>query len=213
MKESLSTEEKRKLLYGLKLLKKKIEKEMYDHSPGEPMWISEEDPNAERNVIAKTFAIDGDFDPYVNKNRGIQFTGKEIDAIENFKENVAPSAFDQFMVRFETTDDFGNNTTTVIKKFRQGNQFVFTAFAKHDKAELEPEKPEPEPEAPKQAPQAGPAPAKKPVPTGPPGSPAPVKEAEEDPMGSKIVVTKTVAFTNDIQGADVLADFLRTLDL
>lgn len=222
MKEGMTQEEKRELLIGLR----KMKENDASISPQEPMWISEEQPNAERNVIAKTFTQEGDFDPFVNKNRGIQFAPKELDTIAIFKDTVAPSSQDPFMVRFETTDDFGNNTTTVVKKHRQGDQFVFTAFAKHDSSRPEPE-PEPEapppgkpqqPEKPQMGgkgsqPQAG---GQKPAMGSKPSQP-PMPSLKELAMGkspeNQITVTKTITFQDEIDGADILADFLRTLDL
>jgi hypothetical protein len=228
MREGMTAEDKRKLLIGLKQYKASVAKEnSMTLSPQEPMWISEEQPNAERNVVAKTFTQQGNFDPFVNQNRGIQFAPKEMEALANFKKIVAPTTIDPFSARFETTDDFGNNTTTVIKKHRQGNQFVFTAFAKHDSSRPEPE-PEPEP-APKQgmpptSPKGMPAPKGAPAKGGAtqstgakpsmPSMPS-LKELAtgQSPTDNQITITKTITFTDEIKGADILADFLRTLDL
>lgn len=222
-KNSLSLEEKKKLLYGLKLMKKKLEKEnAMTMSPQEPMWISDAIENQERNVISKTFKTEGNYNAFVNQNRGIQFSPKEMEAITNFKNMLEPTALDPFMVRFETTDDFGNNSTTTIKKFKQGNQFVFTSFSSHDQIN-EPEKEEPEqpqmPQGKGMTPPTGkPAPGKptatpavKP-PQGGKGGLPPLKEANE-PNPNEIIVTKTITFSDEIQGADILADFLRKIDL
>ena len=87
-KETLSIEEKKKLLHGLKLLKRKLEKEnSITLSPQEPMNLDEDIPNKERNVIAKTFTVNGDFDSFINKNRGIQLSPKETEAILNFEKS------------------------------------------------------------------------------------------------------------------------------
>jgi hypothetical protein len=198
MKSSLSDEQKKKLIVGLKKWKSKM--------------INEEVSSHERNVIAKTFTDTGEFDPYVNKNRGIQFTSKELDSIANFKEVMSPTAEDQFMVRYENTDDFGNNTTTVIKKFREGTQFVFVSFTKNDNSVLdEPETPEEQ-----EPPQANP---KMPSPSQLGGKetqskiPSPVVKEENEPVGKQITLTKTIPFTDEITGSDILSDFLRKLDL
>jgi hypothetical protein len=188
LKNSLSIEGKKKLIVGLKRWREKIAKE------------------------------NGDFNQYVTRNRGIQFTSKEMDSISNFKSKVTPTFHDKFSVKFETTDDFGNNTTCVIKKHLQGNQFVFTAYTKHDKSRPDP-KPEQKPEQkPPQRPMS--APVKKmptqpkstpsPLPKGNP-MPSPLKEANN--MGDKIEVTKTITFQNDMEGSNILADFLRKIDL
>lgn len=48
-----------------------------------------------------------------------------------------PTQRDKFFVKYESTDDFGNNDTTVIKKLKEGNMFCWTAFSKHESAEEE----------------------------------------------------------------------------
>ena len=52
-------------------------------------------------------------------------------------QNDQPTQRDKFFVKYESTDDFGNNDTTVIKKLREGNMFCWTAFSKHESAEEE----------------------------------------------------------------------------
>lgn len=48
-----------------------------------------------------------------------------------------PTSSDKFLLKYEMTDDFGKNTTTVIKKVKEGNQFCWTAFSKYESAEEE----------------------------------------------------------------------------
>lgn len=226
LKSSLSTEQKKKLILGLQKLKSSMSENDTTLSPQEPMYLSEEYPNKERSVVSKTFPVDGDFDPYVNQNRGIQFAPKEADAIRNFRKVSTPTMQTPFMVKFESTDDFGNNTTTVIKKYKQGNQFVFTAFTKHDNSNIEAE---PKPEA---NPQSNPVQPKTPNLQGQhpklqnvsgkmnpmsakPSQPSqpPLKEADENAISKKIIVTKTITFSDEINGSNILSDFLRKLDL
>jgi hypothetical protein len=221
-KEGLSIEEKKKLLYGLKLVRQKLAKEnAMTLSPQEPMYLDEEVPNKERNVVAQTWTEEGDFDAHINKNelRGVEFAPQEQDAIQNYKKFSSPSLITSYMVRYESTDDFGNNTSTAVKKYMQGQgQWVFVAFAKHSSS-----RPEPKPEAPpKQSPpkggqppmKAGQPPAKggvKPSMGSKPSVP-PLKEVEE-PVDNQITVTKTITFQTQTEGANILADFLRGLDL
>ena len=51
--------------------------------------------------------------------------------------NQKPTSGDKFFMKYEVTDDFGNNTTTVIKKLKEGGQFCWTAFSKYETAEEE----------------------------------------------------------------------------
>lgn len=48
-----------------------------------------------------------------------------------------PTSGDKFFLRYETTDEFGKNSTTVIKKLKEGSQFCWTAFSKYEDAEEE----------------------------------------------------------------------------
>jgi hypothetical protein len=52
-------------------------------------------------------------------------------------QKLKPTQQDKFFVKYEFTDEFGVNTTTIIKKLREGNQFCWTAFSKHERAEDE----------------------------------------------------------------------------
>lgn len=133
MKENLTIEQKRKLLVGLKKIKENgnIGGETDIVNPDN--LVAEEMPN-ERNVIAKTFDTKSDFYSYVNQHRGIEFTPKEQQAIINYK-NAQPTHQDKYFVKYETTDNFGTNNTTVIKKLKEGGQFCWTAFAKHERAD------------------------------------------------------------------------------
>ena len=185
MKESLSLEGKRKLLHALKLSKgcnNNIAEDIVD----EP----------ERNPVAKTFDTKSDFDSYVNQRRGIEMTPKEQQSILSYKR-AKPTQQDKFFIKFETSDDFGNNETTVIKKLKEGNQFCWTAFSKTEQAESE----------------AKPAPIKEAI---PPVAKPPVAASEQPSevvVDDPIRITKSITFTNDIEGSDILADLLRKLDL
>ena len=64
------------------------------------------------------------------------------DILSNFLADVGlakekPTRSDKFHMEYELTDDFGNNTTTVIKKLKEGNQFCWTAFSKYESPEEE----------------------------------------------------------------------------
>ncbi len=229
-KECLTESGKRKLLHALHLYKELQE----------PMWISEDGmmDRPERNVIAKTFDTKADFDSYVNQRRGIQMTPKEQQSILSYTE-TKPTQRDHFFVKFETTDDFGNNETTIIKKLREGNQFCWTAFTKHESAEEEgggesegPEDKEDDkgkddtdledklglkelaPAAPNAQPtqQPQPQPQQTPQPQPTPQQTAPAED-DEMTVDDPIRITKTITFVDDNEGSCILSDFLQKLDI
>src|SRR6185436_12902062 len=140
-KEQLSLEQKRRLLIGLK----KIKEEYTGNIGGETditnadNLVSEDDITSERNAIAKEFDTESDFDSYVNQHRGIQMTPKEQEAIIGYK-SAKPTQQDKFFVKFEKSDSFGTNDTTVIKKMKDGNKFCWTAFSKSENLKSSPEK-------------------------------------------------------------------------
>jgi hypothetical protein len=153
----------------------------------EPMYLNE----IEVNPVAKTFNQTGKYEEYVKKFQGMPISPKEMEAITGF-QGAKPTKIERTQIRFENTDTFNNSTTTVIKKLREGSQFVFTAFTKFD--QTQPEEPEDAPIDPNAPPQ--------------PEEPA-VPEEEMD----EIVVTKSTSFNDDIKGGAILAEFLKKLDL
>lgn len=159
----------------------------------EPMYLNE----VEINPVAKTFTQKGEFEQYVRKFLGQQLSPKESEAINTFEKNK-PTKIDRTEIRYETTDNFNHSTTTVIKKLREGNQFVFTAFTKHSniKSEEELEKPTEKPEG---------------VPDQSPNTTEP--SASEKPELEDIIVTKSQSFNDEIKGGAILAEFLKKLDL
>jgi hypothetical protein len=99
-------------------------------SPEEPMYLENQldDPNqVDQNPVAKTFTQNGNFEEYVNRFSGLELKPKEMESINNYSESK-PTKVDKFSIRYESTDDFSNNTISVIKKLREGNDLVFTIF-------------------------------------------------------------------------------------
>lgn len=87
-----------------------------------------DDPTqTEQNPIAKTFNQKGNFEEYVGKFSGLELKPKELESITNYS-NAKPTKMDKFLIRYESSDDFNNNTITVIKKLREGTDLVFTVF-------------------------------------------------------------------------------------
>jgi hypothetical protein len=167
----------------------------------EPLHIDEE---TETNPVAKKFNVKDKFDNYIKKFLGQPFQPKELEAFDNF-EGAKPVQIQRTEVKFETTDEFNYSTTTVLKKLKEGSQFVFTAFTKHSKAA---------PEGEEQQPVGG---HDKHKDTGGDDLDLPdldsLKEQEMTPELDDIIVSKSVSFQDEIKGGATLSEFLKKLDL
>lgn len=143
--------------------------------PLEPMSLENQldDPNQEeQNPVAKTFKQQGSFEEYVGKFSGLELKQKEIESLTNYT-NAKPTKMDKFSIRFESTDEFSNNTITVIKKLREDTNLVFTVFQ----------------------------------------STAQQNGESDTPEKQEIIVTKSISFTDEIQGGKILADLLQKLEI
>lgn len=159
----------------------------------EPIRLQE----GQTNPVAKEFTKTAIYDQYIQKFVGLPFSQKELESINNYTE-VKPSKIDKNQIRYESSDQFNNNTTTVVKKLREGSQFAYTAFTKYVQT-----KPSPDKEQPTQPSQPG-------APGQPPAAPT---VTPAGPQPEDIIVAKSVAFADDISGSKTLSDFLRKLDL
>jgi hypothetical protein len=98
-------------------------------------------------------------------------------------QKAKPSQQDKFFVKYENSDDFGTNQTVVIKKLKEGNQFCWTAFATYSKPDQQ--------ETPENGAQGG----------------------QQATVNDKIRIVKTITFDHDSEGANLLGDLLRGLEL
>ena len=73
--------------------------------------------------------------PFLDDTRGADILSNFLAALELSHER--PTSGDKFFMKYELTDEFGHNTTTVIKKLKEGGQFCWTAFSKYESAEEE----------------------------------------------------------------------------
>lgn len=96
----------------------------------EPMYLEE----GETDVVVKEFNVEGKFEEYVKRYLGLKLSEKEMEAINTFQD-VKPTKIEFTQIRYETSDEFKNNTTTIIKKLREGSDFVYVAFTKYNKTE------------------------------------------------------------------------------
>ncbi len=233
LKESMTIEQKKKLLVGLRSIKEKYNGNVggetdidnQDNLVSEDEFTSTTPPD--QKVIAKTFNTKGDFDTYILQRRGIEITPKERQAIIGLKQ-IKPTQQDKFFIKYETSDEFGNNDTTVIKKLKEGNQFCWTAFSKHENAkdegtpDEEDNKPSDKFDHSNKADNKDNIKAddKNKIPDL--GSLKEIEnqllsqnneEEEEMTVNDTINITKTITFLNDTEGANILSKFLTNLDL
>lgn len=225
LKESMTLDQKSRLLKTLHSLKEEYTGNIggeTDISNADNLQVNEDEFTSqvkpERNVVAKTFDTHADFDSYINQRRGIEMTPKEIQSIIGFQK-AKPTQQDKFFVKFEKTDDFGNNSTTVIKKLREGNQFCWTAFSKNETAEDEGK-----PDEDKHEMHEANAPMVTTLskPSTQQNQPQHSSKKPEQPeqqddnevtVDDSIRITKTITFTDDSNGSQILGDFLQKLDL
>ena len=216
-KKYMTTEQKRKLIVGLKKLKE-IGGETDITNPDN--LVSEDEFTAatkpDRNVVAKTIDTNGDFDSYVNQRRGIEMTPKEQQAIDGY-DRAKPTQKDKFFIKFENTDEFGNNDTTVIKKLKEGSQFCWTAFSKYENAKGKNNTEDDEGEN-KDEESSDKLPDLEDLKEQSPPSNQ-LSNSENNPENNEITVddpiriTKSITFIDDTQGADILSDFMEKLDI
>lgn len=96
----------------------------------DPMYLEE----GEADVVAKEFYVEGKYEEYVKRYLGERFSEKELEAVNTFQD-AKPTKIESSQIRYETTDAFKNSTTTIIKKLREGADFVYVAFIKVSKTE------------------------------------------------------------------------------
>lgn len=191
LKKRMSEKQKRRLLIGLRKLKDDYTGNVggeTDIAYADNFQVNEDEFTAkipkERKVVAKVFDTKADYDSYVNQRRGLEITVKEFESFTNYS-SAKPVNADKYSVKYENTDQFSNNETTTIKKLKENGKFCWTAFTK-----TEPATAEKEPEQ-----RAG------------------------DEGGSEMIVddtvriSKTIPFIDEIEGANILSDFLIELDL
>ncbi len=72
---------------------------------------------------------------FVDETDGAKILGDFLAKLELL--NQKPIQQDKFSAKYEVTDDFGNNDTTVIKKLKEpeSGQFQWVAFSKHETPE------------------------------------------------------------------------------
>lgn len=72
---------------------------------------------------------------FVAENEGANILADLLIKLE--LQDQKPTETTRYYIKYEATDEFGNNNTTVIKKLKEGNQFCWTAFSKYERAEEE----------------------------------------------------------------------------
>lgn len=95
----------------------------------EPMNLEEEYEEDNIDPVATSKGYYGDFDKTIKMYRGYEFTPKENQAVQNFKNK--PIEHDRFKIVYSKTDTSGNTSKIVIKKLKDENgKFLYTAIVK-----------------------------------------------------------------------------------
>lgn len=160
-----------------------------------PLYLETEEPESP-NPIASSKIFHGDFDDTLKMYRGFEFTPKEIQAIQNFTE-TKPTRLDKFSVTYSKGDDYGNNSTIVVKKLRDTVGFVYVAIVKIRAGEDQPE------ESPQEPVEQSPEPASSQGAQG-------VQEAEDSNVGEEIKIIKSIPI-DDQSGDEILTNFLQAV--
>lgn len=160
------------------------------------MTLEVEEPNIP-NPIASSKIFHGDFENTLKMYRGFEFTPKENQAIKNFTESL-PTKHDKFSVQYSKGDDYGNNSTIVVKKLRDTNsKFVYVAIVKIRAGE------DPEDSETTQSSQTPETPSETPSPR--------LQEADADPLsGDEIRIIKSIPI-DDQSGDEILTNFLQAV--
>lgn len=72
---------------------------------------------------------------FVDENEGANILADLLIKLE--LQDQKPTETTRYYIKYEATDEFGNNNSTVIKKLKEGNKFCWTAFSKYERAEEE----------------------------------------------------------------------------
>jgi len=97
-------------------------------------YYPNEDKGTKENVITKEFNVEGKYEEYVKRFLGQRFSEKELEAVNTFQEKK-PKKIEANSIRYEITDTFRNSSTIIVKKLREGADFVYVAFIKQTKPE------------------------------------------------------------------------------
>jgi hypothetical protein len=177
----------------------------------EPMYLQEEEGITGQtpvDPVTTTFHVEAPWDKYVKAYVGQPLLPKEVDAIHNYKEKQ-PTTIARTEVWYNTSDAMSGNKTTVIKKMKDGAQFSFNAFQKEDSVQKDAADQQSEPAAP-----MNPLPPmNQTAPVGNPGENPEQQNQKNEEQKNDIIVTKSILFKDEIQGAGILISFLKELDL
>ena len=191
-KKSLTLEHKKKVIQILKEYRKTYKS------------LICEDENSNINIISKKFNTNADFDSYVAQHRGLQILPKEKQTVINYK-NATPIEFTDFYIKYESTDDFSNNNTTVVKKLKEGNQYCWTAFSKNQASDNNIK----EADEPSSQPPVNTDGEEK---SQDNGQEQPEQPEPEEPENT-IQIIKSIPFVDEMTGSKILSEFLIKLDI
>jgi hypothetical protein len=99
-----------------------------------PSNAASQEPSEDETTVDDKIRIQKSI-TFTDETQGAEILAKFL--AELGLSNQKPTSGDKFFMKYEVTDDFGNNTTTVIKKLKEGSMFCWTAFSKYETAEEE----------------------------------------------------------------------------
>lgn len=175
--------------------KKKLIKILKEYRKSYKSIICEND-NPNLNVISKKFNTQSEFNSYVAQHRGLQILPQEKQTISNYS-SAKPVEMTDYMVKYESTDDFSNNNTTIIKKLKEGNQFCWTAFSKNTTSET----------------SVNQSTQDNNLQEDDNTQQEPTNQPETKSPDNSLEVIKSIPFTDETNGAKILSEFLIKLDI
>lgn len=119
---------------GIEITPKELQAITVMAEQAEPTAVSGNQPSEDETTVDDKIRVQKST-TFVDETQG-------ADILSNFLAELGldkqkPVGGDRYFLRYEIADDFGNNTTTVVKKLKEGSQFCWTAFSKYESAEEE----------------------------------------------------------------------------
>lgn len=113
---------------GIEITSKEMQSLVNEVDDSQPEENNGENEVSDGDTIRITKTI-----TFIDENEGANILADLLIKLE--LQSQKPTESTRYYIKYETTDSFGNNNSTIIKKLKEGNQFCWTAFSKYDQAE------------------------------------------------------------------------------